>query len=226
MFNKQPAHLVLLFLWLWLAVWFAAIPGATTGQWGGISTTAWFWITLASAVLHQFYVWFSWRGELYHHYLTRAFGPAAFAVHAILFTVLILSRLICLTILAAANTGTSTLPSITYWPLIAIFGFLAAATLYTVARYFTFTRALGADHFWPDRYREMGYERRGMFRFTDNPMYSTGLLILWLPGIILESKAALLAAALHHMYVWVHYATVERPDLRVIYETKMVPENK
>ena len=47
-----------------------------------------------------------------------------------------------------------------------------------------------------------------------------GLLILWLPGLLLASKAALLAALFGHVYIWVHYFTVEQPDMIHIYGNK------
>jgi len=44
-----------------------------------------------------------------------------------------------------------------------------------------------------------------------------GLLILWIPGLVFASRAALLAALFHHLYIWVHYFTTEKPDLKRIY---------
>ena len=87
---------------------------------------------------------------------------------------------------------------------------------YSVARYFTFRRALGIDHFDPS-YRTKPLERRGIFRFTRNGMYTFGLLVVWLPGLYAASKAALLAALFHHASIWVHYACTELPDMRRLY---------
>jgi len=53
-----------------------------------------------------------------------------------------------------------------------------------------------------------------------NPLYTYliyGLLILYLPGLLLLSKAALIVALFNHVYVWVHYYCTERPDMKVIY---------
>ena len=51
-------------------------------------------------------------------------------------------------------------------------------------------------------------------------MYVFGLLILWLPGLLMASKAALLAALFGHVYIWVHYFTVELHDMKYIYGSK------
>jgi len=48
-------------------------------------------------------------------------------------------------------------------------------------------------------------------------MYVYGLLILYLPGLFLLSKAALLVALFNHVYIWVHYYCTEQPDMKVIY---------
>jgi len=90
---------------------------------------------------------------------------------------------------------------------------------YSLVRYFGLKRALGIDHFDPG-YREKPLVRKGIFKYVNNSMYIFGLLILWLPGLLLASKAALLAALFGHVYIWVHYFTVELPDMRYIYRTK------
>jgi len=89
--------------------------------------------------------------------------------------------------------------------------------LYCIVKYFGLKRALGIDHF-DAAYREKPLVRRGIFKYVNNSMYIFGLLILWLPGLFLASKAALVAALFGHVYIWVHYFTVELPDMRLIYE--------
>ena len=85
-------------------------------------------------------------------------------------------------------------------------------------RYFGHARAFGADHF-DESYRGAPLERRGVFRFTSNAMYVFGLLVLWLPGLLLSSMAALSVALFHHLYIWVHYHCTEKPDMIRIYPT-------
>ena len=97
-----------------------------------------------------------------------------------------------------------------YWP------FRCSIPYYSVLKYFTLRRALGIDHF-DATYRNAPLVRQGMFRYSRNAMYVFGIAILWLPGLLLASKAALLAALFNHLYIWVHYYTVELPDMRTIY---------
>ena len=93
---------------------------------------------------------------------------------------------------------------------------LVVYLFYSVARYFTFKRAMGIDHFDPS-YRTKPLVRGGIFRFARNGMYTFGLLAVWLPGLYTASRAALLAAAFSHAYIWVHYYCTELPDMKRIY---------
>jgi len=86
---------------------------------------------------------------------------------------------------------------------------------YSIKKYFTFKRAFGIDHFDKD-YHEP-YVKQGMFKYTDNGMYIFGLMLLYFPGLLLLSQAAILAALFNHVYIWVHYYFIERPDMLEIY---------
>ncbi|MCP4380661.1 MAG: hypothetical protein GY798_04445, partial [Hyphomicrobiales bacterium] len=117
---------------------------------------------------------------------------------------------------AYANQG-----SFSFDPLLlkiaAIVALLPALYLfYSVKRYFSFTRALGADHF-DASVRDLPFVRQGIFRFTSNGMYVFGFLLLWVPGFWWASSAALTAALFNHIYIWVHYYATERPDMKRIY---------
>ncbi len=97
--------------------------------------------------------------------------------------------------------------------------------LYSVIRYFGFTRALGADHF-DEKYRMLPLVRRGIFRFTDNGMYTYGFLFLWAIALWYASTAALCAALFNHLYIWVHYFATELPDMKRIYgDTGLLKRN-
>ena len=48
-------------------------------------------------------------------------------------------------------------------------------------------------------------------------MYIYGFLILYIPGLLLLSKAALLVAIFNHIFIWAHYYFTERPDMKKIY---------
>ena len=92
----------------------------------------------------------------------------------------------------------------------------AACAMYSVARYFGFRRALGMDHFDP-AYRTRPFVREGIFRWTSNGMYGFVIPVLWLPGLLALSKAALVSALFTNLYIWVHYFCTEVPDMRRMY---------
>ena len=87
---------------------------------------------------------------------------------------------------------------------------------YSIKVYFTYRRALGADHFDPS-YRGAPLVEQGIFRYFRNPMYVFGPTILWIPALWWSSRLALILAAFHHAYLWVHYLCTERPDMARIY---------
>ena len=89
-------------------------------------------------------------------------------------------------------------------------------TMYSVVHYFGMDRAYGIDHF-DTSYRDKPFVKQGMFKYTDNAMYKFGFLILWSLALFTLSKAALLAGAFNHLYIWVHFYFTELPDLRHIY---------
>ncbi len=173
-------------------------------------------MVVASAVAHQVYVWLAWRMELYAGAITRAFGKSGFRIYKAVFGVLGLSRLTIIP-LAIANRGTIDLPGILQWGLSALFLALSVYLFYSVIRYFGIDRAAGLDHFDSEARRRPLVEE-GIFRYTSNGMYVFGFLLLWVPGLVLESAAAILAAAFQHAYIWVHYYCTEKPDMRFIYD--------
>jgi hypothetical protein len=87
---------------------------------------------------------------------------------------------------------------------------------YSVRRYFGFQRAFGIDHF-DETYRTLPLVRNGIFRFTSNGMYVFGFFLIWVPGLWWASAAAMWVALFNHLYIWVHYHSTERPDMRRIY---------
>lgn len=215
-FERQPAHLAGLAVLLGGLFAASQIAGFSTGSFLGLGTDAWVLLAVADAVIHQLYVWFSWRTELHARLLTRTLGRVAFAWYAAGFAVLILARPVLVTAVAISNAGT--LPGSAGIP-IAIGAILAVPSVYlaySVARYFGFRRACGLDHF-DAAAGTAPLVRKGMFRFSSNAMYLFGLLWLWLPGLFLQSIAALAVAGFSHLYVWVHYTCTEKPDMRRIY---------
>lgn len=88
--------------------------------------------------------------------------------------------------------------------------------LYSVVRYFGLKRAAGADHFFVS-YRSKPLVKEGIFRFTNNGMYVFAFLLFWAIAVGFDSPAALTVAAFSHVYIWVHFFSVEKPDIDFLY---------
>lgn len=215
-FEKQALHYFSLIILLGGVFIISRAEGFLSGQFLGVSTPVWFYLTIASPILHQVYVWFCWRTQLHYSLITRLFGRNGFFYYSIIFFVLMVSRLILVIVLAISNKNSLYVNQLLLNLLAFIIAIPASYLFYSVKRYFGLKRAMGIDHF--DRsYRNKPFVKEGIFRFTSNGMYVFGLLILWIPGLLYSSEAALLVALFNHIYIWVHYYCTERPDMRRIY---------
>jgi hypothetical protein len=215
-YEKQGLHLLLLVPLLLAVGWISRCEGFLDGSWLGVSTATWFWLSILFPVVHQVWVWVCWRMELHRQWLSRSLGPWGFRVYGAGFALLAFARLYTLTATAVANEGSLDVDQGLLNALALVLAIPALYTFYSVGRYFSYRRALGIDHF-DASYRTKPFVREGIFRFTRNGMYTFGLMIVWLPGLIWASKAALLSAAFSHLYIWVHYFCTELPDMRRIY---------
>jgi hypothetical protein len=215
-FSHQLAHL------LWLAVlltgvWAAShLSGFYDGQLFGFSTITWVYASVGVAIVHQAFVWACWRTELYSQALTSRLGKSAFNLYATIFSILILSRPVLMTGLAISNVGTLPLNPYFAVGLSLLLAIPVVYLGYSVKRFFGFRRAFGIDHFEPS-YRDLPRVRDGIFRFSGNAMYVYGFLLLWIPGLLFRSTAAIVIALFSHLYIWVHYFVTEKPDMEVIY---------
>lgn len=187
-----------------------------SGSLWGIATESWFWLAVTVPVVHQVYVWLIWRLELYQNTFTKRYGlERAFKYYAAGFSILFVSRLITIIILAYSNKDTLHINPMLTYALVLLITPLVIYLFYSVKKYFTIERAYGIDHF--DKHYSEPYVKKGIFKYTDNGMYVFGLMILYLPGLLLQSEAAILAALFNHVYIWVHYYFTERPDMLEIY---------
>jgi len=218
-FEKQFWHLLGALLMLAVARYVAASPGLLDGEFWGITSRTWFWLAIWSAIGHQLYVMLVWRSQLHFGWVTQRFGKRGFSLYGRGFGLWSLIRFGSLAGLAFATQNTLTVSRTLLTSLSILIIAVVSYLMYSVLRYFSIHRALGADHF-EERYRTMGFEKRGIFRFANNGMYIFGLLALWLPGLLLASRAALIAGLLSHAYIWVHYFTTEKPDIAHIYGTQ------
>ena len=218
-FQYQIWHLLsALFLILILQLYVSAKPSVLDGSLWGISTQAWFWLAVVIPVVHQAYVWLVWRLELYRQVFTERWGVRrAFRLYAIGFSILFVGRLIAIIFLAVSSRDTLGISPVIPYALAAVITPLVGYLFYSVKRYFTMERAYGIDHF--DKHYNEPFVKKGIFRYTDNGMYVFGLMILYLPGLLLLSESALWVALFNHLFIWAHYYFTERPDMVVIYGT-------
>ena len=190
------------------------------GKLWGIPASGWFIITLLVPILHQIYVLVFWRLELHYKIVSKNLGKHSFGLYKSGFTILILARPASIICLAIANAWTLHWDPLISYILSAVLLAPAIFLGYSIRRYFGIDRAYGIDHFDPEKYRDAPMVRKGIFKYSDNAMYVFGFMALWIPGILLQSKAALLLALFNHLYIWVHYYFTELPDMKHIYRVK------
>lgn len=218
--TRQLQHVVLLILLL-AVLWFFLDETALAGSWLGLTTPVWLALAILAPVVHQVYVWYLWRQQLLFGSVERWLGVNGFIYYAIGFTILFVARLLVIIALAVANHNTIAMSPFLAYPLAILLLIPVLYLFYSVRTYFGFKRAYGIDHFDPS-YHNKPFVRQGIFRYSSNAMYVFGFLILWVPGLLLLSKAALLAAAFHHLYIWVHYYCTELPDIQYIYANESI----
>lgn len=199
-----------------VVAWALAAPGITGGSWLGVGDVGWFWAAVGLSILHQFYAWVAFRGQLGWRLFTRLFGRYDLTVHSLLFSPMLIARPLVVVAAGLASPLTLALPR---WIELALGVALLVPALYTgwsVKRYFGFPRAVGGDHF-RRRYREMPLVTGGAFGWTPNAMYTFAFVGLWGIALLSGSHLALVVALFQHAFVWAHYLGTERPDMELIY---------
>ncbi len=219
LFEKQGYNYFGLIALLAIAFYLTNWAGSYDGGLWGIGTIIWFWISLSIAIIHQFLVWFFWRTEMHLKLISRWFGKQAFLIWAIIFMIFFISRFLFVFILGFANRGTWNINTVLAGVLIFIILIPVLYSLYSIKKYFGLKRALGIDHFNPE-YQKLGLVRKGIYKYTSNAMYVFVALLIWTPALMFASKAALISAFFNHAYLWVHYYTLESPDMKRIYFNK------
>jgi len=188
------------------------------GELGGVSSATWMILAILSPIVHQFYVLVCWRLELHYKCITKAFGAKGFKLYKIGFAILILSRLVTIIVLAISNRNTLSIDPVLAYVIAGILLIPSVYLFYSVQKYFGMDRAFGIDHFHPEELKNTPFVRQGMFKYSSNAMYVFGFMILWIPGLLLMSKAAILVAVFNHIYIWVHFYFTELPDMQIIYK--------
>ncbi|NNE29843.1 MAG: hypothetical protein HKN16_09410 [Saprospiraceae bacterium] len=172
-----------------------------------------FWLAISVPVLHQLYVWITWRLELQDSRVSKALG---FKGYFTFFFILLIARPISMMSIGWVNRGTLGLTLDSRIILSVVLLVPALYLAYCINRYFTITRAAGADHF-KEEYRNMPLVKKGIFKYSPNAMYVFGFFALWAIAIKFNSEAALIIAAFNHLYIWVHYYATEKPDMKYLY---------
>jgi len=218
LFKYQQWHVISLLILLF-GIYFISKHDTSVlaGELFGMQTWHWFILAILSPIIHQIYVVLVWRSELYYNQFSNWFGDDGFTVFKIGFALLFVSRPITILLLSISNAKTVHINPIFSYVLSGILLIPAIYLFYSVKTYFGIDKAFGLDHFNPEAFKKEPLIKKGIFKYASNAMYIFGFFILWIPGIILQSKAALLVALFSHIYIWVHYYVTELPDMKVIY---------
>ena len=216
-FEHQIWHLLaLLVLILAIKSYVSSNAQILGGLFWNVSTKTWFLLAIAIPAIHQAYVLLVWRFELYQKTFSKRLGvKRAFNLYAVVFSLLFAGRFIAILFLSISNKDTLYLDPDVAYIVAALITPPVIYLFYSVKKYFTIERAFGIDHF--DKNYNKPYVKKGIFKYTDNGMYVFGLMVLYLPGLLLLSEAALVVAMFNHLFIWAHYYFTERPDMVEIY---------
>lgn len=216
-FEKQGTHaLLLLFLLAAIIPLYHSFELFSTGELLGWSTTIWFYFAIGVAIAHHLFVLIIWRVELHLKGITNRLPNHGFTIYLTGFFLLFSFRFLLVLFTALSNMSSFSIPVVIKWITVTILALPVIWLFYSVKTYFGFKRAAGADHFF-DTYRKMPLVKKGIFKYTNNGMYTYGFLLFWIIALLFESRAALLLAGFNHLYIWVHYYCTEKPDMIRIY---------
>ena len=185
---------------------------SNTNTFLGISTLSWFMVAMSVPIIHQTYVWICWRSELCWQSISNTIG---FKGYIILFFILIILRLSAI-VLCFVDYGSLYKPGLLAWILSIILFIPGVYAMYSVKKYFGFLRATGADHFDP-KYRDMPFEKRGIFKWSPNAMYVFAIGIPFAFAIATGSQSMFIVAIYTYISIWLHYFCTEREDFKIIY---------
>ena len=178
----------------------------------GISVKNWFLFSMMTPLLHQGYVWLCWRSELCWKTISRTIG---FKVYAIIFIIIMILRLFSIG-LCFADYGSWFNPGFIAWTISVLIFIPFIYTIYSIKKYFGFMRAAGIDHF-DSNYKNIPFEKRGIFKWSSNAMYTFAIAVFFSFAISAGSKAMFIFAAYTYIGGWLHYFCTEKEDFKVIY---------
>ena len=211
-FKHQIWHIGGIIILFYIGLQFVDLK-SNTNTFLGISALSWFMIAMSVPIIHQAYVWICWRSELCWQSISNTIG---FKGYVILFFILIILRLSAI-VLCFVDYGSLYKPNLFTWVLSIILFFPGIYTMYSVKKYFGFLRAAGADHFDP-KYRDMSFERRGIFKWSPNAMYVFAIGIPFAFAVATGSKSMFIVAIYTYISIWLHYFCTEKEDFKYIYD--------
>ena len=213
-FKNQIWHIGGTIILFYIGSQFADLNN-NTNTFVSISALSWFMIAMSIPLIHQAYVWICWRSELCWKSISNTIG---FTAYVIIFFVLIISRLSAV-VLCFVDYGSLYTPGWFAWSLAIIIFVPGAYTMYSVKKYFGFLRAAGADHF-DTKYRNMPFEKRGIFKWTPNALYVFAIAIPFAFATATGSKSMFIVAIYTYISIWLHYYFTEKEDFKIIYGNK------
>ena len=181
----------------------------------GISSKNWFLFSMLTPLLHQGYVWLCWRSELCWKTISRTIG---FKAYVLIFFIIAILRLFSVG-LCFADYGTWFTPGWIAWSISVLIFIPFIYTIYSIKKYFGFLRATGIDHFDPN-YKNIPFEKRGIFKWSSNAMYTFAIPVFFGFAFSSGSKAMFIFAAYSFIGTWLHYFCTEKEDFKVIYGNK------
>ena len=214
-FKNQIWHLGGTIILFYVGLLFVDLKN-NTNVFLGLSAFAWFIIAMSIPLIHQAYVWICWRSELCWKSISKTIG---FKGYVIIFFILIISRLSAI-VLCFLDFGSLYAPGWFAWSLAVIIFIPGAYTMYSVKKYFGFLRAAGADHF-DSKYKDVPFERRGIFKWTPNAMYIFAIGITFSFAVATGSQSMFIIAIYTYISIWLHYFCTEKEDFKVIYENNL-----
>jgi len=210
-FKHQIWHLGGTLILFYIGTKFAGLQN-NTNTFINLGAFGWFIIAMTIPLIHQAYVWVCWRSELCWKSISSTIG---FKGYVIIFFVLIISRLSAI-VLCFVDYGSLYTPGWCAWSLAVIIFIPGIYTMYSVKKYFGFLRAAGADHF-DLKYRNMPFERRGIFKWTPNAMYVFAIGIPFGFAVATGSQSMFVVSIYTYISIWLHYFCTEKEDFKVIY---------
>jgi len=178
----------------------------------GISAKSWFLFAMMTPLLHLGYVWVCWRAELCWKTISQTIGFKPYAVIMIIIGILRLSGIG----LSFADYGSWFIPGWIAWSVSVLIFIPFIYTIYSIKKYFGFMRATGIDHFDPS-YKDKPFEKRGIFKWSSNAMYTFAIALFFGFAISAGSKAMFVFAVYTYIGTLLNDLCTEKEDFKVIY---------